>query len=219
MGENKTTKKVASQSSATKRRARKMDFKTWIMMGVSAVALALVIVAILNFARNEKFDSSYFHNDEKKIVLTMDKEIAALDNSIYEPYITHVVYYRDGDRITGVRAFYEYISDEEARKAYPNLSLGDFANNKKISGRFVVFQVKEAQYKDVTVETLEENIKLLNEIDALILDYNEETIKDYGELILEEESVEAPENSDEQNGDATSEQDSTDEQSGDTASE
>ena len=167
---------------AKSKNKKKFDSKTWIYVGLLIVALVLVIVAIVNFSQNEKFDSGYFHDDDSKIVLTMDRNTAALDDSIYEPNITHIVYYYDGNKITGVRAFYEYSTEEEAKTAYAHLGLGDYADGKKLSGRFIVFNVKSMQYENLTVEDLKKNVELLKGIDALILDYGEGYINRFGTL-------------------------------------
>ena len=173
----------------------KLDHKTWILVGFLIIALVFVIIAIVNFSQNESYDSSYFHDAEGKIVLTMDRDSASLDDTIYEPNITHIIYYYEGDNIVSVKAFYEYATEKEAKTAYEHLKLGDFADSKKLSGRFVVFQIKRAMYDGITVESLKNDIELLKGIDALILDYGEGYINNYTELTFEE--YEEPENSEE----------------------
>lgn len=165
---------------------KKFDFKTWIFVGFLAVALVFVIVAIVNFTHREKYDSSYFHDTDGKIVLTMGKDAAALEDSVYEPNITHIVYYYEGNNVTGVKAFYEYATEKEAEKAYEHLGLSDFADSKNLRGRFVVFQVKRAMYEGLSVETLRADIETMKAIDALILDYGDGYINNFAELTFEE---------------------------------
>ena len=169
--------------SKKKAEKKQIDYKTWILVGFATVALVIVIGLILNFTQNEKFDSGYFHDTNGKIVLTMTKDKSALENSIYESNITHVVYYYDGNKnIVNARAFYEYKDEEEAKAAYPHLGLGEFADSKKMSGKFVVFQVKKELYTDLTVDKVEESRGLLKEIEALVLDYDDQTINKYPAL-------------------------------------
>lgn len=183
MSENKRKK-------TAKKIIDKLDHKTWIFVGFSIIALVFVIMAIVNFAGVEKYDSSYFHDADGKIVLTMDRDSASLDDSIYEPNITHMVYYYNGDKIANVKAFYEYATEKEAKIAYDHLEAGDFADGKKLAGRFVVFQVKREMFEDVAVETVRNDAELLKEIDALILDYDEGYINNYAELNFEEDDDE-----------------------------
>lgn len=155
-------------------RKRKLDFKTWFLVGCSVIALIVVITAFILLNQVEKVDSSFFHDDDRKVVLTMSKNVAALDDTEWEPDITHVVYFHDGDKITSSKAYYEYKNDEQAREAFDNLSLGEFANGKKLSGRFVIFSVKSDLFKDLTLSALLDRREKLKEIHALILNYDAE---------------------------------------------
>lgn len=175
-----------SKNESNRKRVKEIDHKTWIWVCLSIIALVFVIIAIVNFSQNESYDSSYFHDGDGRIVLTMDRDSASLDDSIYEPNITHIVYYYEGDNITGVKAFYEYATEAEAKTAYAHLGLGSFADSKRLSGRFIVFNVKRAMYENVTVEFLKNDRELLKDIDALILDYDEGYINNYAELTFEE---------------------------------
>ncbi len=170
MPKNETQK---FETHVTGRTKKGIDLKTWILVGLAAIAFVIVSVAIVMLNQVERFDSSYFHDGDGKIVLTMDKYYAELDSSEYEPDITHVVYYHDNNKVTNVRAFYEYKDEAEAKEAFDNLSLGEFAEGKKLSGRFVAFAVKKQQYENMTVEELKHNIELLKQIHALILDYDQ----------------------------------------------
>jgi len=178
-----------SKNESNRRRAKEIDYKTWIWVCFSIIALVFVIIAIVNFSQNESYDSSYFHDGDGKIVLTMDRDSASLDDSVYEPNITHIVYYYEGDNITGVKAFYEYATEKEAKTAYEHLGLGSFADGKRLSGRFIVFNVKRAMYENVTMESLKNDIELLKDINALILDYDEGYINNYAELTFEENDI------------------------------
>lgn len=172
------------------------DYKTWGFVAVAVVALVIVIALILKFGSGEKIESAYFHDGEGKIVLTMDKETAALESSEYEPPITHVVYYHNNNRITEVRAFFEYTDEKFAKEAYDNLELGGFADSKRQSGRFLIFQVKRSYFEDLTLDELKEDVETMKGLGALILDYDDEYINRY---VVEatEETSESPEESDE----------------------
>ncbi len=180
--DTKIDTKIDAKAEVARAKTGTIDHKTWIMVGFAIIALVFVIIAIVKFTKNEKYDSAYFHDDEGKIVLTMDKEAAALDDSKYEPNITHIVYYYRDGVVDNVKAFYEYATEKEAEKAYPNLGLGDFADSKYRSGRFVIFQVKKSNYENLTVESLKADIENLKGINALILDYEDGYINRYATL-------------------------------------
>ena len=156
-----------------------IDKKTWILMALATVAFVIVVVVIVIVSRPEKIDSGYFHDDENKIVLTMSGDMSALDDSPYESGVVHVVYYYNGDKIASARVFYEYPDEEMAKIAFSKLEPGEYANNKKLNGKYVIFDLNKTQYEDLTVEELRQNIELLKLINALILDYDENTVNEY----------------------------------------
>lgn len=167
----------ARKKNIKKKIEKPFDYKTTIWVGLALVALMIVIMAILQFNQNEKIDSSYFHDANGKIVLTMNREMSALDDSDWESDVTHVVYYYEGDKIVAARAFYEYATEAEAEEAYKHLELGSYSNSKKINGKFVIFDIDKSQYENMTLEDLKESRELLKQIDALILDYDEGYVK------------------------------------------
>lgn len=169
--------KLKKKSAKSKKVNKPFDYKTTIWVGLALVALMIVVMAILQFNQNEKFDSSYFHDADGKIVLTMNKEMSALDDSEWESDVSHVVYYYEGNKIVGARVFCEYATEAEAEEAYKHLDLGAYATGKKINGKFIVFDVNKSQYENMTVEDLKASRELLKEIDALILDYGEGYVK------------------------------------------
>lgn len=182
----KTEKTTKAKKVVEKVVKKPFDYKTTIWVGLTLVALILVVMAILKFNQNERIDSSYFHDTDGKIVLTMTEDNAALDESIWEAPITHVVYYYSGDTLTGARAFYEYTTEAEAEEAFKHLELGDFANNKKISGKFVIFEVKDTRYNTMSVEELRNSIERLKQSNKLVLDYDENYINTHATKQTEE---------------------------------
>ena len=169
MGETKNNK-----------RTRKLDYKTWILVGCAIVALVAVIAVIIGFNFREKYTSDFFHDADDKFVVTMDYETAALENGPYEPFITHVVYYYNGENITDAKAFYEYANAKDAAEAFDKISVSDYFESKSLNDRFIVLQIKKAQYQDTTLADLKESRELLKDIDAVILDYDDKTLSRYG---------------------------------------
>ena len=158
---------------------RKADRKTLIGVIAAVVALILVVIMIVILSLPEKFDSKYFHDTNNKIVLTMDNETSALDDSPYEASIIHLVYYHDGTKVNNMRVFYEYPDEDMAMTAIAELKMGDFAESRKLNGRFIVYQAAKSQYEGMTVEDVKNKVEQLKELDALILEYDENTILEY----------------------------------------
>ena len=158
--------------------------KTLIMMGASFVVLVVVVILIVTIFWNKPVDSCFFHDSDDKIVITMDKETASIEGSAFEPYITHMVYYHDGKNITGLEAYYEYESEDVAKAVYDYLKPNGFADSKYRNGRFVVFKVNKSKYEGVTVDEIKDELERLKQIDAVILDYDENTLGKYGKWYM-----------------------------------
>lgn len=133
-------------------RARK-DIKPKIILGAIILATIAMIVLLIVLARQEHYDDDYFVSDDSKLVVAMDKSIAAFEDSEYEPDITYILYYYSGDNITGMKVFYAYDSEDEAREADANVILKgkEWATSKNLSGKYLVFGVSDDQYEGLTI--------------------------------------------------------------------
>jgi len=146
-------------------RVKKSAVTTWVWMGVTLVALVVVVIAILQVNQLEAIDEKYFVEDDTKIVVSMDAETAAFENSEWEAPMTRVVYYVGADgKIENVRVFYEYDTEVEAREAMRHIELGDFAIQKKLNGRYIILQAKPEQYEGATADEVRKNMQGIQEI-------------------------------------------------------
>ena len=163
---------MAKKKSAKKNDAKKFN-KTYVIFGILAAIIVILVVVIVAINLNPKIESSYFHTTDGKIVLTMEDEMFAPDESEWEAPIVHVVYYYGGEKVSGVKIFYEYENEATAKEAYENLEISEFAEGKSLNGRFIVMVARKEFYEDVLVSELKENVEVLEQSGALILDYDE----------------------------------------------
>ncbi len=137
------------------KRIRKIANLRMVFNVVIVVALvAVVVILIVLNNHEEKIDESYFVSNDNKIIATMDKEIASYDNSEYEPPITRIVYYLAGEKVDNVKLFFEYENEEDAKVAFENITMEDkpWAANKKLNGKYIVFDFIKEQYDRLTAE-------------------------------------------------------------------
>lgn len=122
-----------------------------IIVAIAAI-VAAVMVVILN--RPQPISDDFFVSDDVKMVMALDKTQAAYENGTYRPDWTYVVYYYDGDDITGAEIYFKYDDEEMARAADANISVSDkvWAYEKKLNGKYIVWKVKRGQYADLTTE-------------------------------------------------------------------
>ena len=143
---------------------KRLSKQKYILATLVVVVLAVVAIVIGVAVSCEPAPSDeYFVSDETKLVISLNKDAAALEEGAYEPRVTHIVYYRSGERITGMRVYFAYDSAEEAEVAYNNINMKDkdWTTEKRLNGRYIVFEALKSQYDGVTVEDIQRNIEIL----------------------------------------------------------
>jgi len=161
-------KKKEKKSRKAKSEVRVRPARQTLIWMVAAFAGLLVIVGlILFFSRQEPIPDDYFVTDDKKIVLSLDKEIASFENGEFEPEFTRIVYYRDGDKISNVKVYYEYETEEEAREAYDKISIEEFATAKRLNGRYIVLQARGDTFEGLTVDEVQRQVESFRAAGAL----------------------------------------------------
>ncbi len=143
-------------------RTRKIDKKTIIGMVGALLAMAVVAVVIILANYQEPIPEDYFVADNTKLVLTLPPALSSFEaNEDYQPEMTYVVYFYEGNKVTGAKVYFEYADEAAAREADKNISLGDknWAIGRRRNGRYIVFSVKPEQYKNLTTDKVNENIK------------------------------------------------------------
>lgn len=149
---------------------RRKEGRWKIILAAVAVVVVIVIVAVVaGFAWRESYEDGYFVSDETKLVLGMDDAVAALEEGEYEPEVTYMVYYYDGDTINGMKVFFKYEDANAAKVAEENIDLSDkkWATDKSLSGKYVVFGVKEDQYKELKASYVRKMIDDMREAGTL----------------------------------------------------
>lgn len=138
------------------------------IIGISCAAVVFVILTIViavGLSDSRPVDETFFEPGDNKLVMSIGSNIASFEDSEYEPEITRIVYDHNGKDITGMKIYFEYDTIEDARNAYENISVDDkdWANNKRISGKYIVFNAKPDQYEGFSVEEME---KIINGMEA-----------------------------------------------------
>lgn len=136
----------------------------YIVVTVAAVIAAVVAVVVgLVASRPEAISDDFFVSDGVKLVLKLNAETAAYEDSIYEPETTFVVYDYEEEKITGVKIYFQYFDEEEAKTAYENIGAKDWALTRVLNGRYIVFTLKPSQYSRLTTERVRDIIEGIKE--------------------------------------------------------
>lgn len=141
-----------------------------IILSVAAVVAVIVIVAVVaGFSWKEKYDADYFVSDGAKLVMAMDDEIASFEEGEFEPAVTYVVYYYSGDKVNGMKVFFAYDDETEAKEANKNIKMDEkeWAVGRSLNGKYIVFEANEDQYEDLSVSLVKKMIESMREAGTL----------------------------------------------------
>lgn len=172
------------------KKAEKINKKTIVGICIAAVvSIAIIIVAIV--VHNNKLDDSFFVSDGSKYVLTLESDGTSSDDE-YTPIKTHLVYFYSGDKITELKAYYEYADSATAKSAadYIKENYSDDEYEKiSINGKYLIFTADESEYENLTAPEVKEQIELM------------ESMQNIGDENYDYEEEEDEEEADEENKD------------------
>lgn len=152
--------------------AKSSKKNTIIGICAAVIVVALIVVAIVLSAKGAVIDDNYFVSDGAKYVLTEEGGTPAGDDIV--PLRTHYVYYYSGDRITGLKAFYEYADADQAKIALDLLSRERSEEYKSIAqnGKYVVLEANPSDYESITATDVKNEIELRESIKGIDIEDN-----------------------------------------------
>ena len=156
---------------------------------IAVVVLIAIIIAIILGTRNGGFgglNDSYFKSDGSKYVLTIETDTVQSEEE-HAPLKTHLVYTYAGDKITGLKVYYEYANKEDAEASYKYYNENAAEEYKSIShdGKYVILEVNESGYEGVTPEDVKQQIEFME----MLKDLEDENITEDTDAAVEEPSV------------------------------
>lgn len=138
-----------------------------IIIGIAVMmVVAIVVVIIMNVNRIEPIGDNYFVSDGTKLVLNASGDMASVNSEDERPVAVHTVYYYGGDKINNVKIFFEYTDEEQAKAASELIgeSYKEWAESKKINGKYIVFQLGKSQYDGLTTDAVKQRIDSLESL-------------------------------------------------------
>lgn len=144
-----------------RRRQAKRRQKMIIGVVVAVAAVLLAVVIALTLSGKGEVNPSIFEPADDRLVASMSAEMASFEDGEYEPEITQIIYYHNGKEITKMEVYFEYESEDEAKKANENVTLvgKEWATGKSLRGRFIVFDVASGQYNGLSVEQMKRTLE------------------------------------------------------------
>ena len=150
----------------------KPTFSTQILRGIGAIVIvalvAVGVVFVINKAKGEPIDDSYFVTDDTKVSINMeptkvDRNSLNSANSLSQ---THIVYEYDGDKVTGLKTYFEYSNHETAKKAYESLKNQPEFEGATVQDRFIIVTAKPESFQGLTASDVKQQEEAIRQFQA-----------------------------------------------------
>ena len=129
------------------------------------IIISIIIVLILAAAagvaaffllKNKPLDSSYFVSDDTKLVYNVSKNLDGATS--YDSYEIYMVYFYEGDKLTGLTTYYGYESEDAAKAALEKYSeafkTGDDITKVEQNGKYICLTAAAYLYEGTTVDSI-----------------------------------------------------------------
>ncbi|MBR3414816.1 hypothetical protein IKG73_02250 [Candidatus Saccharibacteria bacterium] len=136
---------------------------------IAAIAGAVVVIAAVvgtvilinnnnknsNTGQSEVLNDDYFKTDDKKIVMSTSSD--STDPTVAKK--VHQVYFVDGDKVTGLKVYSEFESEQAAKDADAKpeveeaMKSGNYKDH-KVEGKYIIVTMADSTYQSVTAEQL-----------------------------------------------------------------
>lgn len=145
---------------------------------IGVVAIVAIIFALVFALNSNTINDAYFVSDNSKLVLTLDNDYD--ENDVLAPTKSHLVYYYSGDKITGVKYFYEFSSEDKAAEAFKGLT----ENNEeydgrpesiKLNGKYVIYTFPANQFEGTSVEDIKSYLEVIENTPEGTIEIDETT--------------------------------------------
>ena len=129
---------------------RLLSFKN--IFGAVIVVLFVVVIAtlvILNSA--PRYNDDYFRSDGSKLVSQIEAVYYEGEDDTPDPLVAYMVYYYSGEKITEVKAFYKFESEEVAKSVYEDAASKEISwvKEKSYSGEYLILSLVDSEFKDL----------------------------------------------------------------------
>ena len=168
---------TANTTNTTKTTKNNKNLIIAICAAVVAIVIVAVVVVILVTGKNKGgvpiggLNDAYFTSDDTKYVLNMDAEDMYIEDEAYAPLKSHLVYTYSGDKITGLKAYYEYADASAASTAYDFYQANNDGTFKEVAldGKYLILTANAEEYENLTPEDVKQQIEfmeMLNNMDT-----------------------------------------------------
>ena len=137
-----------------------------IIAGLALAVVAVVVaVVIINNNKGEVLDDNFFKTTNDKIVISNSADSS--DPTVAKK--VHQVYFVNGDKITDLKVYSEFESEQAAKDADAKPEVAEamktgMYKDHKVQGKFIIVTMAESSYQDTTAEQIRATAELLNKV-------------------------------------------------------
>lgn len=171
-----------------------------IASAVLVIAAIVIAVVVINKNKGEVLDDNFFKTTDSKIVMTTTSDSS--DPTVAKK--VHQVYTIDGDKITGLKVYSEFESEQAAKDADAKPEVAEamksgMYKDHKVQGKFIIVTMSDELYKSLTVEQLKMTAEALESAiqNGVDQQQQETTTEATTEATTTENTVESTEESEE----------------------
>lgn len=145
---------------------------TWICGTIVAVVLVIVAVIVM-LTSSKKLDESFFVSDGTKYVATLSSgyDIYNVSNIEYAPEKIYLVYFYSNGKVTGVKAYYKYDSESEAKevrdKLDKNIDELDDVDKVEVNGEYLIIVSSKSAYEKMTADDAKQQVEFMEMIERM----------------------------------------------------
>ncbi|MBR2658851.1 hypothetical protein IKD57_03100 [Candidatus Saccharibacteria bacterium] len=122
---------------------------------VLVIAAVVIAIVVINKNKGEVLDDNFFKTSDSKIVISNASN--STDPAVAKK--VHQVYTIDGDKITGLKVYSEFESEQAAKDADSKpeieeaMKSGNYKDH-KVQGKFIIVTMNDSMYQGLTVDQL-----------------------------------------------------------------
>ena len=136
-----------------------------IVAGAILVVAAIIVTIVLINRNNSTLNDDFFKTSDSKVVISTTTT-GTTDSSVAKK--VHQVYTIDGDKVTGLKVYSEFDSEESAKTAdskpevEEGVKSGQYVDH-KVEGKYLIVTMPESMYQSLTAEQIKATAAALEE--------------------------------------------------------
>ena len=121
---------------------------------ISVVAICVIIVVIVLSLNKGAVSDDYFVSDDTKSVISLSS--STTESGGGASVKTHVVYTYDGDKVTSLKTYFEYPSEEAAAAALESYKSQPEFKNVEQNGKYIIVTSDSSEYEGLTADDVKQ---------------------------------------------------------------